>query len=184
MTSQGTAHGRFARAIRSCNLPNAEIAAREMGELSLPDALAFCLLLAEVDPPRFDRAIARWTARFILEAPPHNRRTRPCLPYLRRKAPPALRRATLPPRPCGNLPLTIASAQSPPRSAHRAVHGRAVISVRAARLERGGCNSSSTRDVLASAATSSEAHACWLSGGAIPSDDTAAVSASLSAAAP
>jgi hypothetical protein len=69
MTSQGTAHGRFARAIRNRNLLTAEIAARELGELSLPDALAFCLLLAEVDPPRFERAIARWTARFILDAP-------------------------------------------------------------------------------------------------------------------
>ena len=68
MTSQGTAHGRFARAIRNRNLLNAETAAREMGELSLPDALAFCLLLAEVDSPRFDRAIARWHARFVLEA--------------------------------------------------------------------------------------------------------------------
>ena len=56
MTSQGTAHGRFARAVKNRNLFNAEIAAREMGELSLPDALAFCLLLADVDPPRFDRA--------------------------------------------------------------------------------------------------------------------------------
>jgi hypothetical protein len=34
----------------------------------LPDALAFCLLVAEVDPLRFDRAIARWHARFVLEA--------------------------------------------------------------------------------------------------------------------
>jgi len=68
MTSQGTAHGRFARAVKNRNLLNAEIAAREMGELSLPDALAFCLLLADVDPPRFDRAIARWHARFVLEA--------------------------------------------------------------------------------------------------------------------
>jgi hypothetical protein len=40
----------------------AEIAAREMGELSLSDALAFCLLPADVDPPRFERAIARWHA--------------------------------------------------------------------------------------------------------------------------
>jgi hypothetical protein len=39
-----------------------------MGGLSLQDALAFCLLLAEADPPRFDRAIARWHARFVLEA--------------------------------------------------------------------------------------------------------------------
>jgi hypothetical protein len=68
MTSQGSAHGRFSRAIRNRNVLNAEIAAREMGEPSLPDALAFCLLLADADPPRFDRAIARWTARFILDA--------------------------------------------------------------------------------------------------------------------
>jgi hypothetical protein len=34
----------------------------------LPDALAFWLLLADVDPPRFDRAIARWHARLVLEA--------------------------------------------------------------------------------------------------------------------
>jgi hypothetical protein len=69
MTSQGSVHGRFSRAIRNRNLLNAEIAAREIGELSLPDALAFCLLLAEVDPQRFDRAIARWHARFVLAAP-------------------------------------------------------------------------------------------------------------------
>jgi hypothetical protein len=68
MTSHGSAQGRFTRAIRNRNLLNAEVAAREIGELSLPDALAFCLLLAEVDPPRFDRAIARWHARFVLEA--------------------------------------------------------------------------------------------------------------------
>jgi hypothetical protein len=67
MTSQGTPHGRFKRAIRNRNLLNAEIAAREIGELSLPDALALCLLLAEADPPRFDRAIARWHARLVLE---------------------------------------------------------------------------------------------------------------------
>jgi hypothetical protein len=50
------------------HLLNAEIAAREFGEHSPPDALAFCLLLAEIDPPRFDRAIARWQARFVLAA--------------------------------------------------------------------------------------------------------------------
>lgn len=68
MTSQGTAHGRFARAIRNRNLLSAEIAAREIGQLPLGDALAFCLLLTDADPPRFDRAIARWHARFVLEA--------------------------------------------------------------------------------------------------------------------
>jgi hypothetical protein len=40
MTSQGTAHGRFTRAIRGGHLLNAEIAARELGALSLSDSLA------------------------------------------------------------------------------------------------------------------------------------------------
>jgi hypothetical protein len=49
MTSQGSAHGRITRAVKNRNLLNAETAARELGELSVPDALAFCLLLADVD---------------------------------------------------------------------------------------------------------------------------------------
>jgi hypothetical protein len=65
---RGEGTRRFARAIRNRNLLNAEMAAREIGELSLPDALAFCLPLAEVDPQRFDRAIPRWHARFVLQA--------------------------------------------------------------------------------------------------------------------
>jgi hypothetical protein len=69
MTSLATAHGRFARAIRDRHLRRAEMAAREMGELSLADALAFCLLLADLDPERWSRAAARWHARFVLEAP-------------------------------------------------------------------------------------------------------------------
>jgi hypothetical protein len=36
---------------------------------ALGDALAFCLLLARSTPPRFDRAIARWHARFVLDTP-------------------------------------------------------------------------------------------------------------------
>jgi hypothetical protein len=45
------------------------MAAREPGDLSLADALQFCLLLADVDGgDRFSRAIARWHARFVLEA--------------------------------------------------------------------------------------------------------------------
>jgi hypothetical protein len=103
MTSQGTAHGRFARAIRGRDLLNAEIAAREMGELSLPEAQRFCLLLAEVDPPRFDRAIARLAPRFILEAPGIT--ADEAVLALSAAKGLALRRATLPPRPCGNLPL-------------------------------------------------------------------------------
>jgi hypothetical protein len=70
MTSQGTAHGRFQRAIHSRNVRNAEMAAREMGGLSLADALALCELLAAVDPKRYERAALRWLQRFIDERLP------------------------------------------------------------------------------------------------------------------
>ena len=50
MTSQGTPHGRFQRAIHSRRVQNAEMAAREMGGLSLADALSLCELLAKADP--------------------------------------------------------------------------------------------------------------------------------------
>jgi hypothetical protein len=69
MTSQGTAHGRFLRAINSRNLQNAETAAREIGGLSLADALALCELLAATDQ-RYERAALRWLQRFIDERLP------------------------------------------------------------------------------------------------------------------
>jgi hypothetical protein len=70
MTSQGTAHGRFGRAIHSRHLQNAEMAAREMDGLSLADALALCELLAACDPERYERPALRWLQRFIDERLP------------------------------------------------------------------------------------------------------------------
>jgi len=70
MTSQGTAHGRFQRAIHSRHVQNAEMAAREMGGLSLADALMLCELLANADPTRYERAALRWLQRFINERLP------------------------------------------------------------------------------------------------------------------
>jgi hypothetical protein len=70
MTSQGSAHGRFQRAIASRNLPNAETAAREMGGLSLADALSLCELIAATDPKRFERAALRWLERWMDERLP------------------------------------------------------------------------------------------------------------------
>ena len=67
MTSQGTAHGRFQRAIHRRHVQAAEMAAREMGGLSLADALLLCELLANVDPARYERAALRWLQRFIDE---------------------------------------------------------------------------------------------------------------------
>jgi hypothetical protein len=67
MTSEGTARGGLQRAIHARNLLNAETAAREMGGLSLADALALCELLAATDPKRYERAAVRWLQRFIDE---------------------------------------------------------------------------------------------------------------------
>jgi hypothetical protein len=70
MTSQGTAHGRFQRAIHARNVQAAEMAAREMGPVSLADALSLCELLAATDPKRYERAALRWLQRFIDERLP------------------------------------------------------------------------------------------------------------------
>ena len=70
MTSQGSAHGRFQRAIHRRNVENADMAAREMGGLSLADALSLCELLANADPARYERAALRWLERFIDERLP------------------------------------------------------------------------------------------------------------------
>jgi hypothetical protein len=70
MTSQGTAHGRFQRAIHRRHVLAAEMAAREMGGLSLADALLLCELLANTDPARYERAALRWLQRFIDERLP------------------------------------------------------------------------------------------------------------------
>jgi hypothetical protein len=67
MTSQGTPRG---RAIHSRNVQNAEMAAREMGGLSLADAPLLCELLAAVDPKRDESAALRWLQWFIDERLP------------------------------------------------------------------------------------------------------------------
>lgn len=52
------------------HVQNAEMAAREMGGLSLADALMLCELLANTDPARYERAALRWLHRFIDERLP------------------------------------------------------------------------------------------------------------------
>ena len=63
MTSQGTAHGRFTRAITSGNLLNAEMAARELGSLSPSNALSLVLLYKRAGDEKFERAARRWLRR-------------------------------------------------------------------------------------------------------------------------
>jgi hypothetical protein len=69
MTSRGSAHGRFTRAVRRRNLFGAELAMREMGTPSLLDALDYLELLAAVKPEKLERAAVRWHGRLEAEPP-------------------------------------------------------------------------------------------------------------------
>jgi len=69
VTSQGTAHGRFTRAIQTRNLwAAAETAMRELTAVSLVHALDYLALLAAARPDRFDCAAVRWHGRLEAEA--------------------------------------------------------------------------------------------------------------------
>jgi hypothetical protein len=52
MTSQGTASGRFTCAVQRGHLLAAEMVVREMGSLSLSNAVALCALMAREDDRR------------------------------------------------------------------------------------------------------------------------------------
>jgi hypothetical protein len=66
----GDSPRKIERAIHRRHVLAAEMAAREMGGLSLADALLLCELLAAVDPARYERAALRWLERFIDERLP------------------------------------------------------------------------------------------------------------------
>jgi hypothetical protein len=68
MTSQGTASGRFTRAIQQRNLWAAEMSLRELGTPPLDAALAYLELLAEQKPEKLERAAVRWHGRLETEA--------------------------------------------------------------------------------------------------------------------
>lgn len=68
VTSQGSAYGRFRRALDGGNATIALGAAAELDFVSLPDALELVLLLVD-DPGRFRRAALRWHARYCGELP-------------------------------------------------------------------------------------------------------------------
>jgi hypothetical protein len=57
----------FNRAIQRGNLAAAESSAREMGRVSLQEALELVALIAFKDPRRHGRAGARWIRRYLEE---------------------------------------------------------------------------------------------------------------------
>lgn len=70
MTSQGSPHSRFMRALAGRNPTLVVAAAAEFGRLSLAEALAVTLVFLPRERERYDRASVRWHARWCLEARP------------------------------------------------------------------------------------------------------------------
>jgi hypothetical protein len=69
MTAQGSARTQYRRAIERRNLMGAEIALREIGSVTLLQALDYLALLAELRPERAERAAVGWHGRLEVEAP-------------------------------------------------------------------------------------------------------------------
>jgi hypothetical protein len=67
MTSQGSPHSRFQRALRTGNLWIAESAARDMQTVSLENSLRLTVRYRR-KPELYERAAARWVARYAAEA--------------------------------------------------------------------------------------------------------------------
>jgi hypothetical protein len=69
VTSQGSAHARFRRALATGNPLLVRAAASELGQISPADALSICLVLLRAEPTRYGRAAARLQARLTLGVP-------------------------------------------------------------------------------------------------------------------
>jgi hypothetical protein len=69
LTAQGHPRATFHRAIERGNLLIAETTARELGKITLVEALELVALIAQKDPFRHGRAGARWVRRYLEEQP-------------------------------------------------------------------------------------------------------------------
>ena len=67
MTAQGHPRRIFATAIERGNIVIAEATARELGRISLEEALALTALVAEKEPERRSRFAVRWLRRLLEE---------------------------------------------------------------------------------------------------------------------
>jgi hypothetical protein len=57
----------FQRAVKQRNVMGAEAAARQLGQLTLDNALRLLFLYAEKEPLKYDRAALRWLGRYVTE---------------------------------------------------------------------------------------------------------------------
>jgi hypothetical protein len=69
VTSQGSAYGRFRKALERGNVTEALSAASELRYVGLLEALELCLLLRDKAPQKYGRAAVRWHSRFARELP-------------------------------------------------------------------------------------------------------------------
>jgi hypothetical protein len=76
VTAQGHPRAIFKRAIERGNVVVAEMAAREVGRLTLSEALALTALVAQKDPARRSRYVLGWLRRLLEEDKPDGRRGR------------------------------------------------------------------------------------------------------------
>ena len=65
MTAQGHPRTILKRAIERGNIVAAEASAREIGHLTLEEALRLLFLYAEKDPVRYERAALRWLDLYL-----------------------------------------------------------------------------------------------------------------------
>lgn len=68
VTSQGSLHGQFQRAVERADLLQARALARDLGQLYLSDSFALLLLFTDRGLTRFERAAPRWHARLVVPA--------------------------------------------------------------------------------------------------------------------
>jgi hypothetical protein len=57
----------FQRAVQQGNVMRAEAAARQLGQLTLDNALRLLFLYAEKEPIKYERAALRWLGRYVTE---------------------------------------------------------------------------------------------------------------------
>lgn len=69
MSTKGSAHSRFRRALETGNPTLVLAAAAELTRVELGDALSICLVLLDARSPLYPRAAVRWHGRLCLEAP-------------------------------------------------------------------------------------------------------------------
>ena len=70
VTSQGSPHTRFQRALKTRNLLLIRAAALELPQpLRLHEALEVCLVYRDAAPERYDQAAMRWIGRYCAERP-------------------------------------------------------------------------------------------------------------------